>query len=184
MQQYVQGTVLNPPTTATESGVGTAVDGGVVSATVATSLWAGMAITAYLQQPVGFAVAPAQSVGQITGFTVWSDAMLASRDSLVAPAWGPVPLAAANMGVNFVGLGSGALIVLQATAGLVNSLKDASVTTPVSWDFSAQRLIPYSSAAGQLAIQGIVRPIKAALVIVSAGAAVTWQEGPAIVVRV
>jgi hypothetical protein len=141
--------------------------------------WGGMAITAYVQQPCGAALTLATNPQQITGFTVFD-----RSTALVSTAGEPVPSALPNMSINFVALGCGLRLVLQADESLVNALKGAAVNTPVCWDFTRQCAIPFSAAAGALPIRGLVRPVTPANVVIGSRRGAYWDPlGSAVIVQ-
>jgi hypothetical protein len=172
---YVQGTLIDKSSAAD---IDTRpIVSGVVSPSASGPMWGGLAITASLQRPLGFSLQLAQSAAQITGFTVFdqSTALFRSKQD-------PVPSAGPSMGINFVNVGSGAQLVLQADPALLSALNGANASTPLSWDFNLQRVTAYSGAAGRLPCKSIVGAVDAAYVVACDGDRVRWKAGEAAVV--
>jgi hypothetical protein len=174
----VQGTLTDPSTTV-------AIDsrpilGGLVPPSAPGPMWGGMAIQAFPQQPggAGFPLQLAQNVAQICGWTVFTESTALIRSDTA-----PVPSAYPGMSINLVVPGSGAQLVLQADPNLPAILKDASITTSLSWDFQNQRLVPYSAAAGALPVKNIIRVVDSALVVRIAASEPVWKTGPAVIVQ-
>ena len=88
--------------------------------------------------------------GVLTGFSVFDQ-----NYSAVNSPESPVPLSAPSMQVNFYRLGSRARIAVAMAPGLVD-LKGDVITTQVSWDFTAQQLIPYAATYAADTITGAV----------------------------
>jgi hypothetical protein len=174
---YVQGTLIGRSTAAAND------DRPISSAIVAPSapgvMWGGMAIQAFLQgSELGFALQLAQTVTQISGFTVFD-----RSTALVSTEEDPVPTAGPNYAINFVNVGSGARLVLAASDAVLEALENAPVTMQLSWDFECQRVIPFSDAAGALPIPSIVAPIKNAWVVLRDEDAACWDTGAAVIVQ-
>jgi hypothetical protein len=128
--------------------------GGVVAQTELSPMFGGIAIaedipTGYVSgsqagpKALGGLILRATGIAgslPITGFTVFDQAhnMLSSPQS-------PVPQAAQGMSVNFYRLGSSARIPLACDPSLI-SFQGGLITQQVSWDFAAQRLVPYAAA--------------------------------------
>ena len=81
------------------------------------------------------------TANSLTGFTVFDQAI-----NLINNPQSPVPTAASGMGVNFFRLGSGITIPVACAPSLVSSIDGSIITTPVSWDFVGQQLVPYVAA--------------------------------------
>jgi hypothetical protein len=172
----LQGTLVDPSTTV-------AIDsrpilGGLVPPTAPGPLWGGMAIQAFQQQPGGAPLQLAQNTSQICGFTVFTGSAALIRSDAA-----PVLSAYPGMAINFVVLGSGAQLVLQADPSLPAILKGASISTTVSWDFERQRLMAYSAAAGALPVKNIIRVVDSALVVRIEASEPVWKTGPAVIVQ-
>lgn len=122
---------------------------GILSSTETLPMWGGCAI--YENIP-GVAGAPSSTLGPlvgratgltgskpIAGFSVFDQAY-----GMVTSPQSPVPLAASYMQVMSYRLGSGARIAVACDPNLVN-LRGDPISTPVSWDYANQQLVPYSS---------------------------------------
>jgi hypothetical protein len=174
---YTQGYLTDHSTTAHIDS--RPIASGVVSPSATGPMWGGMAIQAFLQQSssLGKALQLAQNVSQITGFTVFD-----KSTALIRSNTNPVPSAGPTMGINYVSLGSGAGLVVQADPSVLTVLRGASVGTSVSWDFQNQRVIPLSGA-GALPVR-VVRLIDYARVVVCDDGEPRWEDGAAAVVIV
>jgi hypothetical protein len=155
------------------------INQGLVAANSQCKLWGGMAVTAFNQDPCGALLQLAPNLAAITAFTTFD-----RSTALVSSAQAPVPSASRNMSINFVTLGCGLRLVLRADEALVAGLRDALASTPVSWDFERQCAIPYSSAAGQLPVRGLVRVVTPAWVVVGSRRGAYWDpNGTALIVQ-
>lgn len=148
---YIQGIALDDPATRN------ALKGGYLLASEALPMWGGVGITtgipgatgtpnSSLGQAIGRATAlgPAtsgqQALGLLTGFSVFNQ-----DHSMINSPQSPVPLAAALMGLTWYQLGSNARIAVAIDPVLAD-LESFLTKSLVSWDFGAQRLIPYVAA--------------------------------------
>lgn len=164
---------------------GTAIRGGVAPASLTAPLTGGYAITATLStSPVlGPNLAPAASVAQITGFTVFEE----SSALLTGFQIGPVPqtLPGASGSINFVEMGAGIEIMVGCDNALAQTLRNGVITTyPVSWDLTRQCLIEISSSSPALPVQlggvAVGQVIKPKLW----GTGLKWSEGWVAVIRI
>ncbi len=89
---------------------------------------------------LGTIVGRATSGTNLVGFSVFDGAY-----GMINTPSSPVPLAASGMQVQYYRLGSGARVALQADASLV-SLQGGLTTQQVAWDFTNQKLIPYTGS--------------------------------------
>jgi hypothetical protein len=139
-----------------------ALAGGVLDALETLPMWGGVGISEYVPgasgKPNGVLGGPvrratnltAAAALTLTGFSVFNQ-----DHSMISSPQSPVPLAAANMGVNFFRLGSGARIAVACDPALV-SLDGGVITQQVSWDFTSQLLVPYTPAYNATTITGAV----------------------------
>jgi hypothetical protein len=151
---YIQGQALDQPA------IRNTLAGGVLLATAALPMWGGVGIYELIPGAantpngvLGGTVDRATSLTgstALTGFSVFDQAhaMINSPSS-------PVPVAPGGGQVNFYRLGSGARIAVACDPSLV-SLDGTIINGPVSWDFTAQRLIPYSATYPTGTITGAV----------------------------
>lgn len=126
---------------------------GTLAQTETLPMWGGVGIYTDLG---GAAGGPLNALGTIVGratgltsllaFSTWSYGQINSPQS-------PVPLAASGMQVQYYRLGSGARVVVQADASLI-SLQSGLTNAQVSWDYVAQKLVPYAPAHASVAITG------------------------------
>ena len=134
---YIQGTAQDAPNARFN------LAGGYVATSETLPMWGGIGISENVTaneagSPLIRATSLTQTAaGGLTGFTVFDQghAMLTTPQS-------PVPLSGALMSVNFYRLGSGARISVACDPTLVN-LQGQIISKQVSWDFVAQRLVPY-----------------------------------------
>jgi len=149
--QFVQGYLADPAT-----GPGATdwrpICAGIVP-TGADSLWPGVAIQEFLQQPFGSALALAESVAQITGFTVADDSA-----GLIVNDPTQVPQALPGMAINFVRLGSRARLIVQCSQALANAVNGATVgANAITWDLDAQQLIQGTPALPVLIVGAVAQ---------------------------
>ena len=150
---WVQGMFIDDPAIRNE------LASGVLAMTETLPMWGGVGISETIT-PVGTYSPPSSlppvgalggwisratnvttgAAGQLTGFSVFNQAY-----GMVITTASPVPLAGSGMQVNFFRLGSGARIAVACAPSLV-SLDGMVITSPVSWDYVNQQLIPYVPA--------------------------------------
>lgn len=175
--RYVQGCLTDESTTVGADS--RPIRAGIVAAAAPGPLWGGLPVSVFVPRTsLGSALQLAQNVSQITGFTVFdkSTALISSNKD-------PVPSAGPSMGINYVLVGSGVELVLQADPAVLKLLRGATTPTPVSWDFENQRVIAFSGAA--LPVKYVVALLNDAMVIVCEGGVARWEYGaPAVVVHI
>ena len=139
----VQGTLADDPVVLAGK-----LRSGIVSPSASAPMWGGTAVTINLPtagteaDEMGAVLTLATTYTNLLGFTVYnqSTAMIQTPNS-------PAPLAAASMGINFVELGSGARIWVKSNTGLAATLAGGAINQQVSWDFTNQQLVTFSSTA-------------------------------------
>ena len=181
---YIQGTAQNDPSARNY------LAGGVLASTETLPMWGGVGITesipytnntAYPQNNLGGLIGRAQNLTsgaayQLTGFSVFDQAQ-----AMTTTPQSPVPLSGTSMLVNFYRLGSGARIAVNMDPALA-SLSGSVITTPVSWDFTNQLLVPYEASAYTISsgtfasATGVVTLTLSATALFSAGDAVTLSS--------
>lgn len=132
--------------------------GGRLNANDALPMWGGVGITENVAtqgagtQPsstlggvISRATTIAAGAGQLTGFSVFDQNYAA-----INTPQSPVPLSGSNMLVNFYRFNTNARIWLAVNSALLNFAGDI-ISTPVSWDFGAQEIVPFIAAYPQLA---------------------------------
>lgn len=154
---FIQGTTMDSPAIRNQ------LAGGIVALTETVPMIGGLAIsqaipTGYvsgtaagpksLGGPISRATTVTGGAAPITGFTVFDQA-----HHMVATPQSPVPQALQGMSVHYYRLGSRARIALACDPALIN-LQGGLITQQVSWDFTNQRVIAYSAAAG--AFPGVI----------------------------
>ena len=151
---FTQGDALDDPA------VKFFLAGGVLSTSATSPIWGGVAIEESIfpnqgtpppgtgpGQVLGSTIIQAASNATITGFCVYNQAYAG-----ITTPQSTAPLYAPGMSVNYYRLGSGARIPLQIDPTLV-SLDGSITTSQVSWDFTNQKIIAYSSGIGALAVR-------------------------------
>lgn len=83
----------------------------------------------------------ATGLSSLTGFAVFDQ----SAAGIQAPT-SSVPLYSAGQSLNFYGFGSGACIALPITAANAAELQGVADNTAVSWDYTNQVVIPYTTS--------------------------------------
>jgi hypothetical protein len=154
----IQGTAFDDPSTRFR------LRGGILAADETLPMWGGVGIYELVAGAVGAALPQhalggtvgranslaAQAAKQLLGFSVFDQAVNA-----INTPQSPVPLLASGMGVHYYPLGSLARIAVAADPSLI-SLDGGVTSALVSWDFTAQRLIPYSATYPTGTITGAV----------------------------
>lgn len=144
----IQGTAFPDPA------VRYALSSGYLASTETLPMWGGVAISEDIpaitgsvpNAALGGSVIrandyPGTDAGSLTGFSVFDQAY-----GMVNTPQSPVPLAGTYGQVNYYRLGSGARIVVAMDSALA-SLGDAVISSQVSWDFTNQKLIAFSTTA-------------------------------------
>jgi hypothetical protein len=149
---YNQGVALDDPQ------IRNSLVGGPLAATEVLPMWGGVAISEFIpatgvNSSVGSNIARATALttgsNPISGFSVFNQAT-----SWVTSPQSECPSAAAGMTIPYYRLGSGARIALAVDPSLI-SLGGGLTTQQVSWDFSAQRLVPYEASGTAVSITSI-----------------------------
>lgn len=141
---YIQGLFMDDPATRY------ALAGGVVASGEAAPMFGGIAIGETIPDPanqateLGGIIARATAYTDLTGFTVFNQ----NGSAIISPP-NTVPLADIGMQVNFFRLGSGARIAVACDDTLAQTLAGGSslINVPVSWDFTNQKLVAFSTTA-------------------------------------
>ncbi len=151
---FTQGDALDDPS------VKFFLAGGVLATDAATPIWGGIPIEELIAPTVypppagsgpgsnlGSTVTQAASNAVITGFSVFNQAY----GGITTPQ-STAPLYSPGMSVNYYRLGSGARIPLLIDPALV-SLDGSIITSQVSWDFAANKIIAYDAGVGALKVR-------------------------------
>lgn len=152
--------------------------GGQLDSTVAQPIWGGMAITEKVNAPganqMGNSIILASANANVTGFTVFNR----GNNMIITPG-NTVPQASAGMSIMYFRTGSNARIAVQCDATLANNLDAGNVNQQVSWDFTNQKLITYSSGIGALACKVLMVTTNTSKIVNynSGTGAVTWNTG-------
>jgi hypothetical protein len=128
---------------------------GTLSQSETLPMWGGVGIYTDLGgasggpiQALGTIIGRASSLTNLLGFSVFDQ-----NYAMVNTPQSPVPLIGSGGQVNYYRLGSGARIAVSADASLV-SLQGGLTNAQVSWDFVAQKLVPFSAEHSSVAITG------------------------------
>lgn len=143
-QGLIQGTAFADPSTRN------ALAGGVLDAAQTLPMWGGVGISEMIPTSP---LTPGGTLGgnikrallltgatALTGFSVFDQ-----NHSAINTPQSPVPLVGAGATMNFYRLGSGARIAVAADPALA-TLEGGIIGAQVSWDFGAQKLVPYTAA--------------------------------------
>ena len=145
---YVQGQFIDDPAIRYQ------LAGGYLASTETLPMWGGVGINE-TATPNGTGSVPAgemggvitratnvtaNAAGSLTGFSVFNQAY-----GMAITPQSPVPLAPSYGQVLFFRLGSNARVVVACDPAL-SSLTTGTINAQVSWDFTAQQLIPYVAA--------------------------------------
>lgn len=126
--------------------------GGYLAPTEVEAMYGGVAISELIplnpgappltpDPSLGGAIKRAADYATLTGFSVFDQ-----NYAMINHPASPVPLATAGMQVNFYRMGSGARICVAIDPALIN-LYGQIITSQVSWDFAAQRIVAFSTTA-------------------------------------
>lgn len=176
---FVQGTVYDDP------GVRYQYEGGQVASGVAHPVWGGLPISLAVPQLGQSANGPPCSLAtanaNIEAWVIYNQA----AGMIVLPG-STAPVASPGMSINFVRPGSLLRLALQVDPAIVNSLVGGAQNQQVSWDFTNNRIMAYSSGVGALPVQiEFVNIASKVISYNSSTGAVTWNDaGPCAVVRI
>ncbi len=178
-QGYVQGTFYND-----DPAIRMQLTAGQLASTVAQPIWGGVAISEIVQpinqSALGTSIALATADANLAGFTVFNQAY----NMMVVPG-NSVPIAVANMTVNFFRLGSNAQIVLLCNSAVAAAVEGGFTNQQLSWDYTNQQLIPYNATIGAVPVRVLKADNNSKVVSYnSTTGAVTWTTGAACVVQI
>ncbi|MEK7916633.1 hypothetical protein AAB988_29485 [Burkholderia contaminans] len=175
---YVQGAFMDDPAS------NPWLASGLIATTVTQPVWGGMAITESVAAPnqngLGNPLVLAANNAGVTGFTVINR----SYNAILTPG-NNVPQLSAGMTAMFFRTGSNARIAVQCDATLAANLDNGTIIQQVSWDFTNQKLITYSSGVGALACKVLSVNTNSKIVSYNSGTgALTWTQGPAAIIQI
>ncbi|MCO8625999.1 hypothetical protein KGP96_11780 [Burkholderia multivorans] len=175
---YVQGAVMDDPSS------NMWLASAIIAASVSQPIWGGMAVTENVAVPnqngLGNSLVIAANNAGVTGFTVINR----SYNAILTPG-NNVPQLSAGMTAMFFRTGSNARIAVQCDATLAANLDTGAINQQVSWDFTNQKLITYSSGVGALACKVLSVNTKSKIVSYNSGTgALTWTEGAAAIIQI
>jgi len=115
----------------------------------------------------------------ISGFTT----ALKFYNAIATPG-NPVPQVGANMSASYFRLGSNARIAVKCSPSLANTISGGQTNQLVSWDFTNQQLIAYSSGLTALPVK-VLNVISTSRVINnSATPTLSYETGPAVLIQI
>ncbi|KVR92766.1 hypothetical protein [Burkholderia vietnamiensis] len=175
---YVQGAVMDDPSS------NMWLASAIIAASVTGPVWGGMAVTENVAAPnanqLGNSLVLAANNAGVTGFTVINR----SYNAILTPG-NNVPQLSAGMTAMFFRTGSNARIAVQCDATLAANLDTGAINQQVSWDFTNQKLVAYSSGVGALACKVLSVNTKSKIVSYNSGTgALTWTEGAAAIIQI
>lgn len=135
-----QGTALDSPNSRFN------LAGGILASSETVPMWGGVGLYENIPgtpgvNPLGGTVGRAADYAHLIGFSVFDQAYA----GLTTPQ-SPVPLYGSGQTINFYRLGSGARVILQIDPALA-TLEGGLITQQVSWDFTNQKIVAFSSTA-------------------------------------
>lgn len=152
---YIQGQAQPDPATRFS------LRGAVVSQNETVVMWGGIGVSAFV--PPIAANGPRQVMGPVVqrataltgslpllGFTTFDQSY-----NLITDPQNPVPTAGSGQSINYYPLGSRTRLAVACDPALVN-LRGGALNAQVSWDFLAQRLVPFATAYAAGTITGAV----------------------------
>lgn len=177
-QGWIQGAYMDDPTARMW------LLSGIVDSTVTQPVWGGMAITENVASLTtdnrqGSPLVIAADNAGITGFTTFNQA----HNMIIVPG-NKVPISVAGQNIAYFRLGSNIRLPVQVDPTLVASLEGNPITQQVSWDFTNQKLIAYSSGAGALNVKVIAVNENSKYVTYNSSTGnVSWSYGPAALIQ-
>lgn len=119
---------------------------GFVASSVTGLIYGGVGVTATTPATSGGLLAPTLTLAtastNLSGFAVWDQSAAGIQTPQSA-----VPLFSAGMSISFVEFGMGACIALPMSAANAANLLNVAENTQLTWDYTNQVLLPYSSGA-------------------------------------
>lgn len=175
---YVQGAFMDDPS------ANMWLLSGLLDSAITQPVWGGMAITEKVNAPnsnqMGNTLDIAANNAGVTGFTVFNR----GNNMIITPG-NNVQQAGAGMTMMYFRTGSNARIVVQCDSTLAGNLDTGAVNQQVSWDFTNQKLITYSSGVGALACKVLAVNTNSKIVSYNSGTgALTWTTGAAALIQI
>lgn len=149
---FVQGAAMDDPAARFS------LAGGVLALTETLPMWGGCAI--YETTVGGVQVAGADTLGGVVGratslATIAGFSCINQAHSWISSPQSEAPVGLSGMSVNFHRLGSGARIALAVDPAMVAGMQGGFTNQQVSWDFNAQRIVPFAPVAANENITAI-----------------------------
>ncbi|WP_320533658.1 hypothetical protein [Robbsia andropogonis] len=177
-QGYVAGAFLDDPSSRMW------LLSGRIASSVTGAVYGGLPITEGINAPgenaFGNTLTLAASNSAITAFTVFNQA----HNMMIVPG-NSAQMATAGMTISYFRLGSNARIVVPVDTSLIATLDSGATNQQVSWDFTNNKLIAYSSTVGALACKVLAVDTNSALVEVdSTTGALSWTTGAVAIIQI
>lgn len=174
-QGYVQGTVLDDPAVRFQ------LESGQIAASVTQPVWGGLPITLTVpaSPELGSAITLSTAYANIDGWSVFNQA-----HNMVLTPGNNVPQAVAGMTANLFRIGTLARIVVKCDPTLINTLAGGAANQQVSWDFTNNQLIAFSTTALPVVVEAVSTTSKTVTYNSGTGA-LTWSNsGSVAVIRI
>lgn len=173
---YVQGSYFDDPSTRQW------LLAGQLASTVAQPIWGGMSISEMVNAPNtnqgGNTLELAAAYASLTGFTVSNQA-----NNMVIVPGNSAQIAVAGMSMNYFRLGSNARIQVLCDSTLAAALDAGLTNQQVSWDFTNQKLIAFSTTALPVKVLSVNTNSKV-ISYNSGTGAVSWVAGTCAVIQI
>ncbi len=141
-QGYVQGTFLDDPAVRFQ------LAGGFLANSETLPMWGGVGITESVPGVAAQAVALGPSITRATGYSnLTGFSVFTQGNAMIMTPQSRVPTSGSYGAVNFFRFGSNARIVVACSSALAAAVVAGAVNQQVSWDFTNQVLIAFSTTA-------------------------------------
>ncbi len=171
---YVQGAYFDDPTTRQW------LTTGMIAASVTGPVYGGMALTENVNAPNssqgGNSLILAAGYSTLTAFSVFNQA----SNMIIVPG-NSAQMATAGMSISYFRLGSNARIAVQCNATLANALDAGAINQQVSWDFTNQELIAFSTTALPVKVLSVNTNSK---IVVNTGGVLSYSTGAVAIIQI
>lgn len=157
---------------------------GVLADTITASVYGGTPLQEMVNAPgsnaLGNTLNVAATNAEITAFAVFNQA-----NNMILVPGNTVQMASGGMTISYMRLGSNARIVVPVSESLIATLDAGATNQQVSWDFTNNALIAYSSTVGALACKVLsVHDNSAVIATDSTTGAAEWTTGYVAVIQI
>ena len=178
-QGYTVGTFYND-----DPAIRMSLTSGQLASTVSQPVWGGLLISesvpAINSGVMGNVIAIGTADTNYAGFTVFNQAY-----NMALVPGNSVPIAVANMTVNYFRKGSNAQIALACSTALSTAIEGGFTNQQVSWNYTTQQLDVYNATTGALPVLVLkVNNNSKVPSYNSTTGAVTWTVGPAVIIQI